>query len=79
MADAVVVDEEGPKIRPELMEKERMYHCIYKGSALLFFMDRQDSLNCYEVDDPKLVAMIQECGDVEEALAKCGADLSVRK
>lgn len=78
MADAVVVDEDGPKIRPELMEQERMYHCIYKDSALLFFIDRQESLNCYEVDDPKLVAMIKECGDVEEALAKCGADASVR-
>lgn len=75
MADAVVVDEDGPKIRPELMEQERIYHCVYKGSALLFFVDEQKFLNCYEVDEPELVEKIKECGDIEEALAKYGASV----
>ena len=78
MADAVVVDEDGPKIRPELMEPEQIYHCVYKGSALLFFVDDQKFLNCYEIDEPGLVEKIKECDNIEEALAKYGADAPAR-
>ena len=72
MGDAVTVDKDGPKIRPEMMETERIYHCIYKGVALLFFVDDQRFLNCYEIDEPGLVEKIKECGDIEKALAEYG-------
>lgn len=72
MEDAVVVDEKGPKIRPELMDPERIYHCIYDGKALLFFVDDQGFLNCYEIEEADLVEKIKECGDVEAALAEYG-------
>ena len=78
MAEAVVVDEDGPKIRPELMEPERIYHCVYRGSALLFFVDAQKFLNCYEIDEPGLVEKIIECDDIEEALARYGVDVSAQ-
>lgn len=57
MSDAVTVDDEGPKIKPELMEPERMYHCIHKDVILLFFVDEQKFLNCYEIAEPALVEM----------------------
>lgn len=74
MEDAVTVDEEGPKIRPELMETERIYHCIHKGVALLFFVDEQQFLNCYEIDEPELVEKIKTCDNIEDALAEYRAN-----
>ena len=74
MSDAVSVDEDGPKIKPELMEPERIYHCIYKDRALLFFLDDQKFLNCYEIEEPELVEKIRESGDdIEAALKEYGA------
>lgn len=73
MDDAVTVDKDGPKIRPELMKTERIYHCVYKGVALLFFVDEQGFLNCYEIDEPGLVEKIKECDNIEDALAKYGS------
>jgi hypothetical protein len=75
LSDAVTVDEDGPKIRPELMETERIYHCIYKDVALLFFVDQQGFLNCYDIDEPDLVEKIKERGNIEEALAEYRASL----
>lgn len=70
MSEPVSVDSEGPKIRPELMEPERLYHCIYKDAVLLFFVDSQKFLNCYEIDEPSLVEKIRNGGDqnIENAL-----------
>lgn len=59
MDDAVTVDDEGPKLKPELMEPERMYHCIYKDVILLFFVDEQKFLNCYEIAEPALVEKVR--------------------
>ena len=68
------MDGEGPKIKPELMEPDRIYHCIYRNCALLFFVDEQKFLNCYEIEEPALVDKIRECGrdGIEEALKKYG-------
>lgn len=60
MSDAVIVDDEGPKLKPELMEPERMYHCIYKDVILLFFVDSQKFLNCYEIAEPELVEKVKK-------------------
>lgn len=70
MEEAVIVDEEGPKIRPEMMKSERIYHCIYDGKILLFFLDEQGFLNCYEIDDADLVERIKESKDVEKVLTE---------
>ncbi len=73
MSEPVTVDEEGPKIRPELMETEKLYHCIYKNCVLLFFLDDQKFLCCYEVDEPDIVKKIQNCdGSIEDILAQYG-------
>ena len=52
---------EGINIKPELMEKERLYHCVFKNKALLLFKDSQDFLNCYEIEEEPLVNQIKEC------------------
>ena len=53
--------DDGVKIRPELMKREKLYHCIFKDKALLIFKDSQDFLNCYEVEDNLLVDQIKKC------------------
>lgn len=62
----VSVDENGVNMKPEKMEKERLYHCIFKDKAMLIFKDSQDVLNCYEIEEPILVAKIKKCVNDDE-------------
>lgn len=55
MSDPVRVNDGGVNISPELMEKERIYHCFFKDKLLLFFKDHRDFLNCYEIEERELV------------------------
>ena len=43
------------------MEKEKLYHCIFKNKAFLIFKDSQDVLNCYEIEQEDLVEQIRKC------------------
>ncbi|WP_428324424.1 hypothetical protein [Nitrosopumilus sp.] len=56
----VSVDENGVKIKPEKMETEKLYHCIFKEKAMLVFKDSQDVMNCYEIEEKNLVEKIKE-------------------
>ena len=55
------VDENGVNLKPEKMEKEKLYHCIFKNKAMLIFKDSQDVLNCYEIEESELVEKIRKC------------------
>jgi hypothetical protein len=59
----VSVDENGVNFKPEKMEKEKLYHCIFKDKAMLVFKDSQDVMNCYEIEEPTLVEQIKNCDD----------------
>lgn len=50
---------DGVKIQPEKMEKEKLYHCVFKDKVLLFYKDVQDVLNCYEIEEEDLVQKIK--------------------
>lgn len=52
---------DGVKIRPELMEREKLYHCIFKNKVMLLFKDAQDFLNCYEIEEEALVSRVRGC------------------
>ncbi len=56
----VSADENGVKLKPEKMEKEKLYHCIFKNKAFLVFKDSQDVLNCYEIEEEDLVEQIRK-------------------
>ncbi len=56
----VTADENGVKLKPEKMEKEKLYHCIFKNKAFLVFKDSQDVLNCYEIEEEELVEQIRK-------------------
>lgn len=69
----VTVNDDGINIKPENMEKEKLYHCIFKNKILLLFKDSQDFLNCYEIEEEDLVNKIKNCekdSDVEKILEK---------
>lgn len=53
----------GIKIQPEKMVKEKLYHCIFKDKVLLFYKDNQDVLNCYEIEEEDLVQKIKIASD----------------
>ena len=56
----VSVNDDGVNLKPEKMEKEKLYHCIFKNKAFLVFKDSQDVLNCYEIEQEDLVEKIRK-------------------
>ncbi|HXV66954.1 MAG TPA: hypothetical protein VD731_07010 [Nitrosopumilaceae archaeon] len=67
----VFPSDNGIKIQPEKMEKEKLYHCIFQDKVLLFYKDVQDVLNCYEIEEKNLVQKIKAIpnkGEVEKFL-----------
>ncbi len=62
----VSADENGVNLKPEKMEKEKLYHCIFKNKAFLIFKDLQDVLNCYEIEEEDLVEQIRKCTNDNE-------------
>ena len=60
MDNPVSADENGINLKPEKMEKEKLYHCIFKNKAMLVFKDSQDVLNCYEIEQEDLVEKIRK-------------------
>lgn len=79
VASAVYVDENGVKFNPDLMERERLYHCMFRNKAMLIFKDSQDVLNCYEIEDVDLVEKIRQCKDDTQLAALFDAYLAERK
>ena len=68
----------GVKIQPEKMVKEKLYHCIFKDKVLLFYKDVQDVLNCYEIEEEDLVQKIKAASD-DEAVEKILEDYIEQK
>ncbi len=69
----VSADENGVNLKPEKMEKEKLYHCIFKNKAFLVFKDSQDVMNCYEIEQEDLVEKIRKC-DSDDELEKLFED-----
>jgi hypothetical protein len=62
----VTANDDGIKIKPEQMEKERLYHCVLKNKVILLYKDSQDFLNCYEIEEEELVNQIKNSNNDEE-------------
>ncbi len=62
----ITVNADGINIKPEQMEKERLYHCVFKNKVLLVYKDSQDFLNCYEIEEEDLVNQIKNSKNDEE-------------
>ncbi len=62
----VSADENGVNLKPEKMEKEKLYNFIFKNKAYLILKDSKDVLNCYEIEEEDLVKQIQKCTNDDE-------------
>ena len=63
MTNPITTHDNGIKIKPELMEKEKLYHCIFQDKVLLVYKDSQDVLNCYEIEEKELVEKVKQNSD----------------
>jgi hypothetical protein len=69
----VVAEPEGVKLKPELMEIEKLYYCIFQDKVMLFFKDQNELLNCYEIEDKEIVETVKKSSsadDIENILQK---------
>jgi hypothetical protein len=62
----ILPGDDGVKIQPEKMEKEKLYHIVFKDKVLLFYKDVQEVLNCYEIEEEDLVQKIKMMTDNDE-------------
>ena len=63
MVKPISVDENGIKLKPEIMEKEKLYHCVFNNKVFLVYKDEQEFLNCYEIEEKEIVDRIISLGD----------------
>lgn len=67
----VIVEQDGIKIKPEIMIVDKMYYCIYDNKIYIFYKDEENLTHCYEVDDATAVQEIVANPDnLEEILRK---------
>lgn len=59
MESPISINENGIKIKPEIMNTEQLYHCIFQNKILLVYKDFQDFLNCYEIEEEVIVNKIK--------------------
>ena len=57
---------EGIKLKPELMEAEKLYHCIFLDKIMLVYKDSQEVLHCYEIEEKDLVDKVKNCQNTED-------------
>jgi len=62
----IVAESEGIKIKPELMEIEKLYYCIFQEKVMLFFKDQNELLNCYEIEEKEIVETVKQSSSVED-------------
>ena len=68
MTDAISANDDGVKLEPEIMEKERLYHCIVKDKIILAFKDQQDFLNCFEIEETEIVNRVKSADGKDVSL-----------
>ena len=66
MVYPLVTDADGVKVKPEHMEQEKLYHCVFKEKIMLVFKDNQEVLHCYEIEEKELVDAVKKCDDKDQ-------------
>ncbi len=74
MTYPLIAEKEGIKIKPEHMEKEKLYHCIFNDKVVLVYKDSQDVMNCFEIEEKELVEQIKQCKDDDDRVEKIFED-----
>jgi len=68
----ILIEKEGIKLQTEKMEVDKLYYCIYQDKVMLFFKDKNDLLNCYEIEEKEIVDEVKQSQseDIEKVLEK---------
>jgi hypothetical protein len=68
----IVVEAEGVKIKSEKMDVDKLYYCIYQEKILLFFKEKNDMLNCYEIVEKDVIDEVKQSqsDDIENILQR---------
>lgn len=68
----IVVEPDGVKIRSEKMETDKLYYCLYKEKILLFYKEKNDMLNCYEITEKDVINTVKQSqsDDIENILQR---------
>ncbi|MDE1765348.1 MAG: hypothetical protein KGI27_03620 [Thaumarchaeota archaeon] len=68
----VLIEKEGIKLQTEKMEVDKLYYCVYQDRVMLFFKDKNDLLNCYEIEEKEIVDEVKQSmpEDIEKTLEK---------
>ena len=65
MSDPLSSEKDGIKIRPDKMQPETLYHCVFQNKVMLVYKDQNEILNCYEIDDNEIVSKVKEVSNVD--------------
>ena len=60
MSYPLTAERDGIKIRPDKMQPETLYHCLYQNKIMLVYKDQNEILNCYEIDENEIVCRVKE-------------------
>ena len=60
MSYPLTSEKDGIKIRPDKMQPETLYHCLYQNKIMLVYKDQNEILNCYEIDDSEIFCKVKE-------------------
>ena len=63
MDSPIEANDDGVKLKPEIMENEKIYHCVFKEKIILVFKDHQDFLNCFEIEEKEIVDKVKSSKD----------------
>jgi len=67
----LLAEKEGIKIRPELMEIDRLYHCVFENAVFIFYKDQEEIMHWYQVDNSDAIKEIMaDPTNVEAILMK---------
>jgi len=62
----IISEKDGIKIKPELMESEKLYHCIFQDKVMLVYKDNMQVLHCYEIEEKELVETVKSCSNPDD-------------
>lgn len=68
----ILIEKEGIKLQTEKMQVDKLYYCVYQDKVMLFFKDKNDLLNCYEIEEKEIVDEVKQSmpEDIEKTLEK---------
>ena len=66
MSYPIISEKDGIKIKPELMESEKLYHCIFQDKVMLVYKDNMEVLHCYEIEEKELVETVKSCSNPDD-------------